>query len=550
MGFAVDTLLTPIAALLIALLISVWIIPLMIRWAPRIGMIDEPDPRKVHSTPIARVGGVGIALGALVALLLMAPRTPFLVAYIGASLIVVAFGAWDDVHELGHYPKFIGQLAAASVVIWYGDIWIQFVPFLADPLPGWIGKPFTLIALVGVINAINHADGLDGLAGGESLLSIGAMVCLAYLTGSFEFLIFTSAVAGGLLGFIRYNTWPARVFMGDLGSQFLGLSVGVFAIALTQEINAATSKSLALLLVGLPIVDILAVLFQRIRGRMNWFRATRNHIHHRLLDLNFDHYQAVLIIYSIQGLLAFFALFVAYESDTLIISIYVSVCLCVFGGLIAAERTGWRLSGEHPSLPSRIVAAIERRGPWARVPLLFVQITVPTYLVLVSAGLSADQAISPVGLYAPVLIFLLAFLVAMGIDRSPGFYRLALYGSIGILAFCLYSEPARFNAAGNIANLIYLLLLALAVTLAAILTRRDSFSMTNMDFLIITALIAAALFSREIVGVSNFWTVAIATTVLLYGCELIIMRGGALWNRVLGTSAVGALGIIVGKIFL
>jgi UDP-GlcNAc:undecaprenyl-phosphate GlcNAc-1-phosphate transferase len=550
MAPAVDILVAPVAAFLIALLLSVWIIPGMMRLAPRIGMVDKPDPRKVHRKPTPRVGGIGIAGGALIAILLLAPHSSFMLAYVSGSLILALFGAWDDIHELGHYPKFVGQIAAAALVVWYGGVWIQSFPFLANPLPAWVGKPFTLVAIVGVINAINHADGLDGLAGGESLLSMGALVCLAYLSGSARLLILTAAVAGGLLGFIRYNTWPARVFMGDLGSQFLGFSVGVFAIALTQLENPTCSKSLAILLVGLPIVDILAVLFQRIRGGMNWFRATRNHIHHRLLDLNFDHYQAVLVIYTVQGLLTFVALFVAYESDVLILSIYTVVCSSVFAGLILAERLHWRRDNTHVSLPMRLAALIGEQSPLGRAPLLFIQITIPTYLLLVSTRLSHDQAITPVGVYAPILIVLLAALVTIGIDRSPAFYRLALYGSIGILAYCLYSEPEAFDAAIGMVNLIYLLALGAAVSLAAALTRRDEFAVTNLDFLIVGSLISAALFSHEIVGASNFWTVAIATTVLLYGCELIIMRGGVLWNRILGTSAVGALGIIVGKIFL
>ena len=137
MNFEAYKVLAPVAALLIALLVSVWVIPVMIRLAPKIGMIDKPDPRKVHTTPVARVGGIGIAAGAITAMLVFAPRNDFTTAFIAGAAILVAFGAWDDARELGHYPKFIGQIAAAVIVIWLGGVSIEQLPFLSGPLPGW-----------------------------------------------------------------------------------------------------------------------------------------------------------------------------------------------------------------------------------------------------------------------------------------------------------------------------------------------------------------------------------------------------------------------------
>jgi UDP-GlcNAc:undecaprenyl-phosphate GlcNAc-1-phosphate transferase len=546
----VDIVLSPVVVFLIALTISVWVIPLAIRIAPRIGMIDEPDPRKIHRAPIARVGGVGIAAGALLVLVLLAPRTPFLCAFLVGSVILAFFGAWDDVRELGHYPKFAGQLFAAALVVWYGGVWISDVPFLATPLPAWLGQPFTVVAIVGVINAINHSDGLDGLAGGETALSLGAMSCLAYLSRNADFLIFTAAVGGGLLGFMRYNTYPAKVFMGDLGSQFLGFAVAVFAIALTQQVNHTLSKSLALLLVGLPVLDILVVLYLRIKGKMNWFKATRNHTHHRLLDLNFDHHQAVLIIYSVQALLTFVAVFIAYESDVLILAVYFSTCGSLFLGLVLAEKLGWRLMRTQPSLPSRLMTALSERSTFSRGILLFIQISVPVYLLLTSAEVSKEYVGAPVGTYTVTLIALLALLLAFGVQRSPAIYRLVLFSSVGMIAYCIYCAPPALNLLGVIANVGYFAALALAVALAALFRSQDDFSPSNMDFLVVAALVTAAVFSNEIIGAGSFWTVAIGTTVVFYACELIILRGGKKWNRILSTSAVGSLGIIVGKVFL
>ena len=261
-----------------ALAISMALTPVMIRIAPRIGMVDMPDPRKVHAVAVPRVGGIGIVLGALASVLLWVPLQPWIAAYVFGSAGLFVFGALDDALELGHYVKFVGQLIAVAALVYWGDLWISHLPFFADEVGPDIGKPFTMFALVGMINAINHSDGLDGLAGGESLLSLGCMAYLGYLAGGADFVVIVGAVAGGLIGFLRYNTHPARVFMGDAGSQFLGFTIGVLLVYVTQVAYPTSSAALPLLLLGLPLADILGVLFQRIRGRMHWFKIGRAHV--------------------------------------------------------------------------------------------------------------------------------------------------------------------------------------------------------------------------------------------------------------------------------
>ena len=551
MTSSINFALLPVAAFLVALLVSVWVIPLMIGLAPRLGMVDKPDPRKVHRLPIARVGGMGIALGAIFAVLLLAPHETLTRPYVVGALILVFFGAWDDARELGHYPKFLGQIAAAAIVIWYGGVVIYQLPFLSDPLPAWIAKPFTLIAIVGVINAINHSDGLDGLAGGETLLSLGAMACLATLAENQTFLILAAAIGGGLLGFVRFNTFPARVFMGDLGSQFLGFSAAVLAIWLTQQVNPSLSKSSALLLVGLPVVDILAVLYQRMRAKMNWFRATRNHVHHRLLDLGFDHYQAVLVIYAIQAVLNLSAVFLGFESDVLLLTLYFTVCGGLFVCLYIAEARKFRINRDGRSSVARFFTRPKAKSSLlVSGPLLFVQISVPSYLVITSIAIGSASPLPPVPIYVVGLIGLLGVFTLVRTLQKSVLYRLALYSSIGVIAYCIYSAAPLLPSMHTVANLAYFLILAVALSLAASHRRGDDFAVTNMDFLIILGLLAAEMFSLSIVGSSIFWTVAIGTVLVFYACELIIARSGVMWNRILGAATAGALGIIVARVFL
>ncbi|MBT8440174.1 MAG: undecaprenyl/decaprenyl-phosphate alpha-N-acetylglucosaminyl 1-phosphate transferase, partial [Gammaproteobacteria bacterium] len=154
-----------ILPLIIAVVISMVVIPVMARLAPRIGMVDMPDPRKVHARPVPRVGGVGIVLGALVPIALLLPLDLPLASFIFGAIVLFAFGALDDCRELGHYVKFVGQFIAVITVVYVGDVFVTQLPFMGgEPVSEAIGRPFTVFAMVGMINAINHSDGLDGLA--------------------------------------------------------------------------------------------------------------------------------------------------------------------------------------------------------------------------------------------------------------------------------------------------------------------------------------------------------------------------------------------------
>ena len=171
--------------LVLAAAASMFLIPPLCRLAPRLGLVDLPDPRKVHTAPIPRVGGWGITLGMLFPLLLLLPDNPLMQSFVGGALILFGFGVWDDAREIGHWPKFIGQIGAAALVVYYGNLYITSLPFLGDGvLNPLFGRLFTVFALVGAINAVNHSDGLDGLASGECLLSLIALASLGYLADS------------------------------------------------------------------------------------------------------------------------------------------------------------------------------------------------------------------------------------------------------------------------------------------------------------------------------------------------------------------------------
>ena len=529
---------------LTALLVSMATIPVMIRLAPKLGMIDLPDPRKVHSIPIPRVGGIGIVVGVLASVLLWVPHDQMIEAYVFGSLVLLLFGAWDDSHELGHYVKFIGQFVAVIAVVYWGDVWISSMPFMDSPIPPFIGKPLTVLAIVGMVNAINHSDGLDGLAAGESLISLGGMAYLAYLADGFTAVAIAIAVMGGVFGFLRFNTHPARIFMGDSGSQFIGFSLGVLAVVLTQNVNSSLSMALPALLLGLPIIDIIAVFAQRIYHGMNWFRATRNHIHHRLLDLGFDHYQSVVIIYSIQAFFMFSALWLRYESDWLVASLYFGVCTGVFIFLMVAERKGWRANKpDAESGLARTINALRESNILSRGPIFIVQLLIPIYLL--SGSLWVEHVPKDFGLAAIIIAIMLVFGMVFRKRQSAAFIvRLAIYGAAAILVYLIQQNVTNITPLISAISATFFVVLAITIGIAVRYAQDMQFKTTPTDFLMVFLIIVISLFNQKKFYAYDLGTICVMSVILFYGCELIIHRGNKLWNGLLGFSVMASIGIL------
>jgi UDP-GlcNAc:undecaprenyl-phosphate GlcNAc-1-phosphate transferase len=329
---------------IIAAGVSLALIPPATRLAGRLGLLDQPTNRKVHLAPIPRTGGWGIVAGAMVPMFYGLSFDAQLASCLVAVLVLFVFGLWDDAANLNHRIKFVGQIIAASTVVLWGDIYVSRLPFMDGALlPEWLARPFSIFALVGVINAVNHSDGLDGLAGGECLLSLGALLALLLpLGGAHDAMaVLACATLGSTFAFLRYNRHPARVFMGDTGSQFLGFTLGVLVIHLSQFAERGVTPSVALLLIGMPVFDILVTLGLRISSGMSWFAGSRNHIHHRLLDRGLSHYAAVGVLYGMQALLVTSGYLLHQQSDAVLLTAYGLICGGALGALVLAEKRGW-----------------------------------------------------------------------------------------------------------------------------------------------------------------------------------------------------------------
>ncbi len=515
--------------LVLASAISMLVIPIMRRFAPALGLLDRPDDsRKVHKAPVPRVGGWGIVLGLLLPTLLLLEWSPLLEAWLAGVAILFVSGVVDDIFELGHYAKFLAQIAAATIVVLHGHLWVWHMPLMGlEPWSPVFGLPFTVFAIVGVVNAINHSDGLDGLAGGEALLSLIVVLFLGTAYGGDPFLALLAAAAiGGVLGFLRYNTHPATVFMGDAGSQVLGFTLAVLVIALTQRVSPVLSPAVVLFLLGLPVIDILAVLFLRIRNGMNWFKASRNHIHHRLLDLGLDHYEVVVVIYGLQASIVSAAILLRFEADWLVLTAYLLVCTFIFGTITCLERNGWRAHrGGRESLVQRFVRQCRSNSLLSSLPAYLLMAMVSIYLLV--AALTCGKVPTDFGWMSLGLLLVLAtdlFLVR----REGHPYAMNVIYLVSIFVVYLSSESSGALVVSGSLELAFFVLLAALIALTLKLDARIRFATTPLDYLVVLALVTVILigaYYRQILPLS---LLVVKGVVLLYGVEVVRQHSGAI----------------------
>ena len=233
----------------IALFLTIALMPLLIKFSAQLRLIDDPGAdRKMHDKVMPRSGGLAIILGVFIPLpflLSMDGYIPYL--FIGSGIIIL-FGLLDDRAELNYKWKLFGQ-SLAVIVVMMGGIVIHQIPFFGlEAMPVWMSWPLTFVFLLGVINGVNFSDGLDGLAAGTSLLALATIAILAMIVDDQKVALISLTVIGGVLGFLRYNTFPARIFMGDAGSQFLGFITACLAIAVTQSESSALNTFLPVII--------------------------------------------------------------------------------------------------------------------------------------------------------------------------------------------------------------------------------------------------------------------------------------------------------------
>ncbi len=303
------------AALAVAFLISLILTPVVRTLAVKMGAVDDPrrrnDPeRRMHDHPVPRMGGLAIVMGFLLSVLVFLPMNGQLQRILLGAVLIVVMGVFDDIYDLSAKLKLVGQIIAALIVtVGEGGMAIEALSnpniFSSNPywVLGWLSVPVTVVWIVGMTNAVNLIDGLDGLACGVSSISSLTLLVIALLLGEPQVAILVAALAGGCLGFLPYNLNPAKIFMGDTGSTFLGFVLACVSIQGLFKMYTLISFVVPFLLFGLPIFDTCFAFIRRIAHGQSPMHADRSHVHHRLIDMGFSQKQAVAVLYVITAIL-------------------------------------------------------------------------------------------------------------------------------------------------------------------------------------------------------------------------------------------------------
>ncbi len=291
---------------IVTFLFVTFLIPFIKRVAEHIGAMDIPNARKVHKKPMPRLGGLGIYLGFLLGYMMFGSPSAIMNSVLIGSFIIVMTGVLDDIKPLKASVKFFGQLAAACIIVFYGQLYMQQISAFGFTVDfGILAKPVSIFFILGCINCINLIDGLDGLASGISAIYFLTIGIIAAIQGKFGLdCVLAFVMLGSTLGFLVHNFYPAKIFMGDSGSMFLGFIIAVIALLGFKNVTM-TSLIIPLLILAIPILDTLFAIIRRLLKGESISTPDKFHIHHQFLNRNFSQRTTVLVIYVIDILFAF-----------------------------------------------------------------------------------------------------------------------------------------------------------------------------------------------------------------------------------------------------
>lgn len=303
------TTLIPILSAIAAAIVVLLLTPVTMWLAGKVGAVDVPSARRIHTRPIPRLGGIAIVLGFLLPAIWFLPADPAVRGLIAGGVLIAALGVVDDTMGLSPVVKLVGQVACASVPVAAG-LTIDHItlPFAGALDLGALAYVLTVIWFVAIVNIINFTDGMDGLAAGVVGIGATTFAIIAASLGRADAAILAAALAGACLAFLRFNFNPARTFMGDGGSMFLGFMLAGIAITGVMKSAAAVAIVLPLIVLAIPILDTSFVIMKRLKHGLPVYGADKSHFHHRFLAIGWSQRRTVLAIYAWAGLMSLLAL--------------------------------------------------------------------------------------------------------------------------------------------------------------------------------------------------------------------------------------------------
>ncbi len=536
-----------LSTLLLSVFITVALVPICSRLAFVIHAVDLPDARKVHARPTPRSGGMAMALGAVVPMLIWAPRDQFSMAFLASMGLIVFFGILDDIRNLPYQVKFGAQIAAAAIIVFPGEIRIESLGALLPvgiDLPEWISVILTMLAIVGVTNAINLSDGLDGLAGGIAILCFICIAFIAYEAKDPATFPLSMAIIGAVFGFLRFNTHPANLFMGDSGSQLLGFAAITLSLRVSQT-HAGISPLMPLILLGFPILDTLAVMIERIARGKSPFRPDKNHFHHKLMRLGLMHSEAVIVIYILQASLVTSAFLLRFSSEWILLFLYLVFSSLMPAGLHLAEKGGWRWQ-RYDFIDIVIKGKLRRMRDNAliiRASFRIVESGFPALLLM--TWIIPGEAPFYIGLFASAFAALIAVVWIAKEEWLGSVLRLSIYLSIPYGVYLGEVNPSSLlpYAALDTYNIAFSAFVLFVMLTLRFTRRQRGFKTTPMDFL--TIFVAVIVPNLPDAQLQQFQLGFLATKIIVFffGCEVLMgeLRGE---YRNLGCAVLGILGVV------
>lgn len=334
----VKFILWALAAFACAAVIAFASTPLVKILAHKVGAIDVPkDSRRMHKVPIPRMGGLAIFLGFLFSVLLFIDITPQLQGILIGAVVIVVLGIVDDIVPLPALLKFVVQIAAALIVVYHGTRITMFSnPNIFSENShinlGMWSVPITVLWIVAITNAVNLIDGLDGLAVGVSSIASFSLFIITIIVPEHNIALLMAALAGACIGFMPYNFNPAKIFMGDTGSTFLGFILASVSVQGLFKFYTVISFAVPFLILGLPIFDTMFAIGRRLIHGQNPMSADRGHVHHRLIDMGFNQKQSVTILYLMSGLLGLSAVVLTSSGEIKALFLVLAVILAIVIG--------------------------------------------------------------------------------------------------------------------------------------------------------------------------------------------------------------------------
>lgn len=315
------------------------IVPIIKKVAVYIGAVAKPNERTVHKEDMPQLGGLAIFFGFLLGYMLFSKQTIEMNSILIGSFLIIIAGIVDDINPIKAKYKWLIQLASAAVVVFYGGILLKDISAFGYYIDfGVWAYPITLFFIVAMINAINLIDGLDGLAAGISsifFLTIGIIAFIMNTLGGLD-IVLSFIMLGSTLGFLIYNFHPAKIFMGDTGSMFLGFIISIIALLGFKNVTL-TSFIVPILILAVPILDTFFAILRRIINKQPITQADKQHLHHQLLKMNFSHTATVLIIYYIDALFAFASIVYVIKDAKIGIVLYIILLAIVLWFVITTN---------------------------------------------------------------------------------------------------------------------------------------------------------------------------------------------------------------------